>query len=108
MMKPEHRQSRKSKRARIADKSAGKCWYCGCTLSEATRTHDHVIPRSENGLSNEQNLVLSCVACNNQKRNLSLEEYREYVGGVIFYGETVNHNDPRMMQPANGRNQRPV
>ena len=85
---------RRSKRARIAAKSDHKCWYFGCKLSDATRTHDHVIPRSEGGPSNESNLVLACRECNNQKRNLSLEAYRKECGGVMFFGESINKHQP--------------
>ena len=42
------------------------CAYCNERLSKATRTRDHVIPRSAGG-PNGDNLVPSCAPCNRAK-----------------------------------------
>lgn len=42
------------------------CAYCG----RPTQSVDHVVPRSAGG--NEGNLAGSCLACNNQKRDMPL------------------------------------
>lgn len=82
------RVRRKSRKQRIAEKSDGRCWYCSCELEPDTRTYDHVIPLSRGGASSEENLVLACAICNGNKRNLMLDDYREELGGIRFFGET--------------------
>lgn len=48
-----------------------RCAYCG---SESNLTIDHIIPRSKGGGNNWENLITSCLPCNNKKDNLTLEE----------------------------------
>lgn len=43
------------------------CQYCGCQLRSEELTIDHVVPRSQGGLSTWDNCVLACVDCNNRK-----------------------------------------
>ena len=50
----------------------GRCAYCGRDLftdldSYMASTHDHLIPKSKNGLDTEENLVLACAVCNTLK-----------------------------------------
>lgn len=51
------------------------CAYCGCALSEKTRTVDHVVPRSRGGEDHLSNYVLACVECNTMKGNQTVEEW---------------------------------
>ena len=60
-----------------------KCWYCGRHLKFKERTHDHIVPKSSGG----EKCVTSCKECNNLKGNSMLEDFRDFVGGVTFYGE---------------------
>ena len=43
------------------------CQYCGVQPGTEELTIDHVTPRSHGGLSNWENCVLACVACNARK-----------------------------------------
>ena len=47
-----------------------KCAYC----SKAANTVDHVHPKSRGGVDSWENLVASCLACNNAKGNRTLAE----------------------------------
>lgn len=51
-------------RLRIATRDGFKCRYCG----KNAITVDHVIPRSQNGVNSDSNLVTCCVTCNSKKR----------------------------------------
>lgn len=59
-------------------KSNERCYYCGCVVKESKRTIDHKTPFARGGLTQENNLVMSCSNCNNEKGFLTEEEYREY------------------------------
>lgn len=59
-------------------KSNERCYYCGCVVKESKRTIDHKTPLARGGLTQENNLVMSCSNCNNEKGFLTEEEYREY------------------------------
>jgi len=56
-------------RRNVYDRDDGKCQYCGKEISLSKMTFDHVIPKSEGGLTNWQNIVCSCVKCNSKKSN---------------------------------------
>ena len=45
----------------------GQCQYCGTGLFRCQATLDHILPRSRNGGSTWQNLVIACSSCNNRK-----------------------------------------
>src|ERR1043166_8431150 len=55
--------------------SSNRCWYCGRT---GKLTRDHVVPKSKGGTNRHNNILPTCYDCNQEKRNLSLEEYRAY------------------------------
>lgn len=59
-------------------KSNERCYYCGCGVKESKRTVDHKTPISRGGETQEDNLVMSCQKCNNEKDFFTEEEYREY------------------------------
>ena len=46
----------------------GRCYWCGCRLTNETRQVDHVIPLAGGGHHKAYNLVLSCFKCNHDKR----------------------------------------
>jgi 5-methylcytosine-specific restriction endonuclease McrA len=45
------------------------CQYCGARPGSAELTIDHVVPRSQGGISSWENCVLACVTCNRHKAN---------------------------------------
>lgn len=52
-----------------------QCVYCGVSLDDATRTVDHVVPRSRGGKDHLSNYVLSCLGCNNVKGDRTVHEW---------------------------------
>lgn len=65
------------------------CWFCGCDLlmnkkdHPRQRTVDHVTPSSAGG----ERMVDACKQCNNLKGQSHIEDYREWRGGGLFFGE---------------------
>ena len=45
------------------------CQYCGVRPGSEELTIDHIIPRSQGGLTTWDNCVLACVSCNARKAN---------------------------------------
>lgn len=52
---------------RTYGKQGAKCFYCSCDLSKIRINVEHVIPLSRGGLTNSNNMVISCAECNKQK-----------------------------------------
>lgn len=50
------------------------CQYCGATPGRAELTIDHVLARSRGGLTEWENVVTSCRACNQYKGNRTPKE----------------------------------
>ena len=77
-MRPMHSLNRHISRGRR------HCFYCKCSFnwddpeSEFYPTREHKQPRSKGG-KNGHNLVLACKPCNNEKGNMTLAEFREYL-----------------------------
>ena len=45
------------------------CQYCGQRFTTEELNLDHVVPRAQGGKTTWENIVASCVACNNMKRD---------------------------------------
>lgn len=58
-------------RKNVLKRDRHTCQYCGGTDD---LTIDHVVPKSRGGRDTWENLVAACVACNNQKGDLTPEE----------------------------------
>ena len=43
------------------------CQYCGKTVTRKEATYDHVTPRVDGGPTRWENILISCVACNQKK-----------------------------------------
>jgi len=50
------------------------CQYCGAQPGTEELTLDHVIPRSQGGISNWENCVLACIGCNKRKADRTPEQ----------------------------------
>lgn len=50
------------------------CQYCGQQLPRARLNIDHVVPKSRGGGTSWENVVLSCIPCNNRKDNRTPDE----------------------------------
>jgi len=67
----------------ILQLTEGRCFYCGCGLTVATMTRDHVYPKLRGGAGRPFNLVASCGPCNWRKGSkLPTHELVEYVRGL--------------------------
>ena len=51
-----------------------ECVYCGCS-NKRKLTLDHLIPKAKGGKDTWENLVTACWRCNNEKADLTLEEW---------------------------------
>jgi 5-methylcytosine-specific restriction endonuclease McrA len=61
-------------RRNIYVRDGGECQYCQRHLSTNEYTLDHVIPRSQGGVSSWGNMVLCCVRCNKHKAGRTPEQ----------------------------------
>ena len=61
-------------RFNVFARDKNKCQYCGRRFSRHELNLDHVIPRSQNGLSSWGNIVCSCFSCNRKKGGRLPEE----------------------------------
>ena len=50
------------------------CQYCGGQPGPGELNVDHVLPRSQGGLTTWENCVLSCIKCNSKKDNKTPEQ----------------------------------
>ena len=62
-------QEVKFSRRNIYARDNGMCQYCGTHLQPKEITYDHVIPKSQGGITSWENVVTSCIGCNSQKGN---------------------------------------
>ena len=74
-------------RALILKRDGHTCQYC--EYSGPNLTIDHVVPKSRGGQDTWQNLVTSCLECNNCKDNRTPEEWATALKKV-FTKETTN------------------
>lgn len=56
-----------------------KCYYCGNPLTRKISTLDHIFPKDLGGPTLPINLAISCSSCNNQKSNMTEEEFLFYL-----------------------------
>ncbi len=71
-----------TKRVKIYGITQGRCYYCGCELNLEDYHIDHVMPKAKGGKT-ENNLAPACQDCNLYKGDLSVEEFREKIQGLI-------------------------
>jgi len=57
----------KFSRVNIYARDNYKCQYCGRKASISDLTYDHVVPRSQGGLTEWTNIVTCCYLCNRKK-----------------------------------------
>ena len=53
----------------VAMRDDFKCQYCGARHRLCGLTYDHVVPKSQGGKTNWENIVMACYACNEKKGN---------------------------------------
>lgn len=64
----------KTTRFHIFKRDNFRCQYCGKSSDETILEVDHLVPRSEGGTNDEDNLITSCRLCNKQKLNHEIVE----------------------------------
>lgn len=68
LLKPVHRRKAiKFSRHNIYARDKGRCQYCSHRVARERFTYDHVVPRAQGGQTKWENVVCSCVGCNQQK-----------------------------------------
>lgn len=63
------RRAVKFSRENIYARDQGRCQYCWQKVSRDEFTYDHVIPRASGGKTTWENVVASCMQCNQDKKN---------------------------------------
>ena len=57
----------KFSRQNVYARDRGRCQYCPRRVAQDEWTYDHVVPRTQGGRTVWENVVVSCVACNQRK-----------------------------------------
>ncbi|MCP4392780.1 MAG: HNH endonuclease [Alphaproteobacteria bacterium] len=80
----------KRERTYFFKKHKGICYYCGECVSGKYEI-DHVIPTVMGGASEESNLVLSCVECNQKKKDFNCfdEEEITKTENIKYFGKDI-------------------
>lgn len=68
------------KRTRAAEAQNWKCCYCGCDcvetpLKKNSATLEHVIPESQGGTLDMNNVVMACYKCNNKRAAMNIDVF---------------------------------
>jgi hypothetical protein len=69
-----HRRKPAFSRQNVYLRDRNICQFCGRKFRSDDMNMDHVIPKSKGGQTTWENIVLSCVPCNNRKKDHSLKE----------------------------------
>ena len=64
----------KFSRVNVLARDGHRCQYCGEKKPTGELNYDHVVPRSQGGRTDWDNIVTSCYACNLRKRNRTPEQ----------------------------------
>ena len=64
----------KFSRERVYDRDGGRCQYCGDKVPRHLMTYDHVKPRAQGGVTQWNNVVISCIPCNQYKGGRTPEQ----------------------------------
>lgn len=70
------RQTVRFSRVNVFARDKGRCRYCESRVAFADATYDHVVPRARGGATVWNNVVISCLSCNQRKGNRTPEEAR--------------------------------
>ena len=88
----DHEVRRRYKNIKRLKYYGDRCHYCGAVLTQATFSRDHIVPVSKGGGNNRGNIRPCCRRCNNMKRDLMLDDFREVfkrkTGLDCFFYET--------------------
>jgi len=67
-------------RTMIAESQNWRCCWCGQHMSEQPNKHnsvtrEHIVPKSQGGSEDRDNIAAACNRCNSQRGTLSVEEF---------------------------------
>lgn len=68
------KQTVKFNRRNIYARDGNRCQYCGGKFSTTELSLDHVVPKSQGGLANWENIVCACLSCNIRKGGRTPEQ----------------------------------
>lgn len=57
----------KFSRQNVYARDRGRCQYCSARVARDDWTYDHVVPRSQQGKTTWENVVVACTPCNQRK-----------------------------------------
>ncbi len=63
------------RRGKILHRDNGRCVYCLIEITEDSFVIDHLIPMSKGGANVKNNLVTSCISCNQRKADVDAVEF---------------------------------
>ena len=69
----------KFSRENVYSRDNGKCQYCFEAVPRPEATYDHVVPRSQGGLTTWDNVVIACVPCNQKKGGRTPEQAKMHL-----------------------------
>ena len=92
------KKSLKRFRENVWDKTNGYCYYCGTEVTKESMTIDHLVPESNEGNTEIENLFPSCKSCNSSKGAKDIEAFRfslqmrffREANGVFFSREQIS------------------
>jgi 5-methylcytosine-specific restriction endonuclease McrA len=76
------RRAVKFSRENVFSRDKGRCQYCGHQVPRPEATFDHVLPRSQGGATNWENVVVACSPCNGRKGGRTPEQARMHLRAV--------------------------
>lgn len=70
------------KRTRLAEAQNWKCCWCGCKMVPEPMqcnsvTVEHILPRSQGGSNEMDNLAAACHRCNNKRGTLTIDDFMQ-------------------------------
>lgn len=74
LTKVRRKRGLKFSRQNVFVRDKGRCQYCGVKVTMKDATFDHVVPRSQGGQTRWENIVISCVSCNQKKGGRTPEQ----------------------------------
>jgi hypothetical protein len=68
----------------LVSRDGTRCRYCKKDLRRSEITIEHLTPKGRGGSNKISNLAISCADCNNDKGDLTDEEYKGFLAGNLY------------------------
>jgi len=92
---PAYKKGVKFSRINVYTRDDFTCQYCGERFSRRHLNYDHVIPRRQGGPTTWDNIVTSCIPCNDKKRDRTPQE-----AGMRLLNEPYRPKSLPLVMPA--------